>query len=313
MIHGCRIGLRRGAGETGRECMSAACVGMQMRGAILKFRGAIGRLVRPGAALLLVFSLALAGCSKDDELLVKEEPVGKLYNEALNLLGQQKFRDAAKKFEEVDRQHPYSVWARKAIVMAAFAYYQVEDYDESIQAAKRFITLHPGNSDAAYAHYLIAASYYDQIPTVTRDQSKTRRAMEALREVARRYPESDYARDARLKLNEAKDQLAGKEMDIGRYYMNKNNYIAAVNRFKTVVKDYQTTSHVEEALLRLTEAYMAMGIKSEAQTAAAILGHNYPNSRWYKDAFVLLKSDGLEPREHKDSILAKIWKIAAGI
>lgn len=286
-----------------------------MRGIIDSILGGLARLARSGAWAVLVLGLALgaAGCSKDDDLLVKEEPVGKLYNEALNLLGKQEYRDAAKKFEEVDRQHPYSVWARKAIVMAAFAYYQVGDYDESINAAKRFITLHPGNSDAAYAHYLIATAYYDQMPTVTRDQTKTRRAMEALREVARRYPESEYARDARNKLNVAKDQLAGKEMDIGRYYMNRNNYIAAVNRFKTVIKDYQTTSHVEEALLRLTEAYMAMGIKREAQTAAAILGHNYPNSNWYQDAYVLLKSDGLEPREHKDSILAQIWKIAAGV
>ena len=215
------------------------------------------------AVLVSLATLGLGACSSDDsQLAFEEEPIADLYNEALNLLGEGNYIEAAEKFEDVERQHPYSVWARKAIVMSAFAYYQRGDYDQSIQAGKRYLSLHPGSSDAPYAQYLIAQSYYDQSPDVTRDQSTTESAMEALREVVRRYPETDYARDARRKLQEAVDQLAGKEMEIGRYYLNSKSYVAALNRFKTVVKSYQTSSHIEEALMRLTEAYMAMGITS---------------------------------------------------
>ncbi|MDP2621919.1 MAG: outer membrane protein assembly factor BamD [Hyphomicrobiales bacterium] len=256
----------------------------------------------------------MSACSSDEDsqLAFQDEPVGKLYNEALSLLAEENYRSAAAKFEDVERQHPYSEWARKAIVMAAFAYYQSRSYEEAIQAAKRYVTLHPGGEDAAYAQFLIAQSYYDQIPDVTRDQQRTESAMEGLREVVRRYPETDYARDARKKLQQASDQLAGKEMEIGRYYLRHNDYVAALNRFKTVVKNYQTSSQIEEALMRLTEAYMAMGITSEAQTATAILGHNYPTSPWYKDAFALLQSGGLEPREDKGSWLSSVWKTATG-
>lgn len=266
------------------------------------------------SAILGMAALGFSGCSSSDEdvLAFQEEPVGKLYNEALSLLGEENYKEAAKKFEDVERQHPYSQWARKAIIMSAFAYYQSEQYDESIQAANRFLTLHPGDEDAAYAQYLIAESYYEQIPDVTRDQGKTQRAMEALREVMRRYPETEYARDARTKIEESRDQLAGKEMEVGRYYMKRQNYAAAINRFKTVLSQYQTTAHVEEALARLTESYMAIGIASEAQTAAAILGHNYPSSQWYKDSFALLRTGGLEPREDKESWLSKVWKVAGG-
>lgn len=265
------------------------------------------------AALVSLAALGLGACSSDDsELAFTEEPIAELYNEALNLLGEGDYAGAAKKFEDVERQHPYSVWARKAIVMSAFAYYQRREYDKTIQAGKRYLTLHPGSRDAPYAQYLIAQSYYDQIPDVTRDQSRTESALAALREVVRRYPETDYARDSRRKLREATDQLAGKQMEIGRYYLKQKSYVAALNRFKTVVKGYQTSSHIEEALMRLTEAYMAMGITSEAQTATAILGHNYPSSEWYKDAYVLLQRGGLEPREHKDSWMASVWKRARG-
>ncbi len=258
--------------------------------------------------------VTIAACSRNDEkFLVEEEvPLGPVYNEALNLLDDGNFKEAAKKFDEVDRQHPYSEWARKAMIMSAYARYRAKDYDSAIQSSKRYLALHPGSEDAAYAQFLIAQSYYAQIPDVTRDQTLTEQALEAFQEVSRRYPESPYARDSQAKIQQAQNQIAGKEMEVGRYYLERDNYVAALNRFKTVVTDYQTTSSVEEALMRLTETYMAMGITSEAQTAAAILGHNYPNSPWYKDAYSLLKSDGLEPREDKNSFLSRAWKVVGG-
>jgi outer membrane protein assembly factor BamD len=266
------------------------------------------------AVLVGFTAIGLSACSsdKESELAFQDEPVGKLYNEALDLLAKEDYPDAAKKFEDVERQHPYSEWARKAIVMSAFCYYQSRRYEEAIQAANRYVTLHPGGEDAAYAQFLIAQSYYDQIPDVTRDQKRTESAMEGLREVVRRYPDTDYARDARKKLQQAYDQLAGKEMEIGRYYLRHKDYVAALNRFKTVVKNYQTSSQIEEALMRLTEAYMAMGVTTEAQTATAILGHNYPASPWYKDAYALLQSGGLQPHEDKGSWLSSVWKVATG-
>lgn len=290
---------------------------LNLHGGMGEKRGGGARLLLRAlfCALLVGFAaVAMSACSSDEEsqLAFQDEPVGKLYNEALNLLADGNFSDAAKKFEDVERQHPYSEWARKAIVMSAFAYYQNHNYDQAIQSAKRYVTLHPGGKDAAYAQFLIAQSYYEQIPDVTRDQKQTESALEGLREVMRRYPDTDYARDARMKLQQANDQLAGKEMEIGRYYLRHKDYVAALNRFKTVVKNYQTSSQIEEALMRLTEAYMAMGITSEAQTATAILGHNYPASPWYKDAYVLLQSGGLEPRENKNSWLSSVWKVATG-
>jgi outer membrane protein assembly factor BamD len=221
---------------------------------------------------------------------------------------QKEYTDAAKKFEEVDRQHPYSEWGRKSLLMSAFAYYENGKYEETAQAATRYVTLHPGSSDAAYAQYLVASSFYDQIPDITRDQARTEKAMRALEEVVRKYPETEYAETARQKLAVARDQLAGKEMMIGRYYLERRNFTGAINRFKAVVTQYQTTRHVEEALMRLTEAYMALGIVQEAQTAAAVLGHNFPDSPWYKDAHKLVQSGGLEPRESKDSWIVRAFK-----
>ena len=215
---------------------------------------------------------------------------------------------ASKKFEEVDRQHPYSDWARKSLLMSAYAYYNSGDYDNCIGAATRYVTLHPGSPDAAYAQYLIAASQYDQIPDISRDQGRTEKAIAALEEVIRKYPDSEYALNAKKKLQGARDQLAAKEVAIGRYYMEKRDFSGAINRFKTVVTRYQTTRHVEEALARLTECYMSIGIVGEAQTAAAILGHNFPDSRWYKDAYNLVKSGGVEPRENKGSWMSKAFR-----
>jgi outer membrane protein assembly factor BamD len=245
--------------------------------------------------------------AKDDTFV--EEPADKLYNEGLYLMNERKDTKAAsKKFEEVDRQHPYSDWARKSLLMSAYSYYQAGDFDSCIGAATRYVTLHPGSPDAAYAQYLIAASHYDQIPDISRDQGRTEKAIAALEEVVRKYPTSEYAVSAKAKLQAARDQLAGKEMDIGRYYMEKRDYTAAINRFKTVVTQYQTTRHVEEALARLTEAYMAVGVVGEAQTAAAVLGHNFPDSRWYKDAYNLVKSGGVEPTENKGSWISRAFK-----
>jgi len=274
------------------------------------------RVARPLALLLLAASLA--GCSSfnginslfgiQDEKQV-DAPADRLYNEGLyylNAKGDPK--KAAKKFEEVDRQHPYSDWARKSLLMSAFSYYTAGEYEECIGAAKRYITLHPGSPDAAYAQYLIASSYYDEIPDITRDQTRTQKALASLDEVVRKYPTSEYAASAKQKIQVARDQLAGKEMQIGRYYLNRKDYTGAINRFKVVVTRYQTTRHVEEALERLTEAYMALGIVSEAQTAAAVLGHNFPDSPWYKSAYKLVKSGGLEPSENTGSWISRAFK-----
>jgi outer membrane protein assembly factor BamD len=237
-----------------------------------------------------------------------EEPADKLYNEGLYYLNSKRdTKSAAKRFEEVDRQHPYSEWARKSLIMTAYAYYQAGSYEESVTAARRYIQLHPGSPDAAYAQFLIGSSYFDQIRDVTRDQDRTERAIGALDEVVRKYPGSEYAVSAKRKIDAAKDQLAAREMMIGRYYMERRDYTGAINRFKTVVTRYQTTRHVEEALLRLTETYLSLGIVGEAQTSAAVLGHNFPDSRWYKDAYALMRARGLEPAENKGSWISRAF------
>ena len=233
------------------------------------------------------------------------EPIAKLYNGALESLRDKEYRTAAKKFGEVERQHPYSIWATRAILMQAYAQYQRNSYDDTVNAAKRFITLHPGHKDAPYAYYLVAVSYYEQISDVKRSQANTMRALAALEEVNRRFPGTNYARDAQAKSVLARDHLAGKEMEIGRYYQNKKAYLASINRFKTVVTRYQTTSHTPEALYRLTETYLALGVRGEAQTAAAVLGHNYPSSVWYRDAYSLLQGQGLSPQRNKKSWISR--------
>ena len=250
----------------------------------------------------------------DKDPIAPEEPADKLYNEGLYLLNTKKdAKAAAKKFEEVDRQHPYSEWARKALIMSAFAYYEGNAYEDCISASRRYVTLHPGSPDAAYAQFLIGASFFDQMPEISRDQERTEKAVQALEEVVRKYPNSEYAVSAKRKIEIARDQLAGKEMDIGRQLLNSRNYTGAINRFKQVVTRYQRTRHVEEALLRLTETYMALGIVEEAQTSAAVLGHNFPDSRWYKDAYALVQSRGLEPTENKGHWISQAFaKLASG-
>jgi outer membrane protein assembly factor BamD len=260
-------------------------------------------------ALVLIVA-ALPACSFfGKEEVIPDDPADKLYNEGLYLLNtKHDFKKAATRFEEVDRQHPYSEWARKALLMSAYAHYEGMQYEDTVTAAKRYVTLHPGSPDAAYAQFLIASAYYDQIPDITRDQQRTEKALQALDEVVRKYPNTEYAANAKRKIEVARDQLAGKEMETARFYQKKRDYIAAINRFKVVITHYQTTRHVEEALMRLTETYMTLGIVNEAQTAAAVLGHNFPDSNWYKDAYRLVKGGGLEPYEDQGSWISRAFK-----
>lgn len=253
--------------------------------------------VRSAALIgLAVATLVAAGCSSDSKkkkFAYVEKPVETLYRDAAAKLEHKRYDEAVPLFEEVERQHPYSSWARRAMLMKAFAHYQKNDYDEAVDALDQFITLHPGNKDAPYAYYLKAMCFYEQITDVGRDQDKTEKAVGALNDVIKRYPNTEYARDARLKLDLTYDHLAGKEMTIGRYYLKQHEQIAAINRFKYVIDNFQTTSQVPEALHRLVEAYLELGIIDEARKTAAVLGYNYPGSKWYRDTYALFKKNGL--------------------
>jgi outer membrane protein assembly factor BamD len=250
--------------------------------------------------------LVLAACAAEEKPYV-EEPVDKLYNRAVDLANQGSWEGAAKTFDEVERQHPYSTWATKAQIMAAYSWYQRNSYDDAIAAADRFLQLHPGHKDSAYAYYLKAISYYEQIADVARDQGTTQKALDALNDVVQRFPTSEYARDARLKIDLTRDHLAGKEMTIGRYYQRQGQHIAAINRFKTVVEKFQTTTHVPEALHRITESYLALGVIDEAQNSAAVLGHNYPGSEWYVDTYAMLTGKNVRPEAKEGSWLSRLF------
>jgi outer membrane protein assembly factor BamD len=236
-----------------------------------------------------------------------DQQIAAAYNSGLSQMKSGNYSTAAKRFGDVERQFPYSKWATKALLMQAFSYYQANKYSDSLDACQRFITLHPGHQDIAYAYYLQALNQYEQINDVTRDQSQTQAALDALEEVSRRFPDSRYAADAQQKALLARDHLAGKEMEVGRYYMKHGDYLAGINRFKNVVTNYQQTSQTPEALYRLTEGYMALGIRSEAQTAAAVLGHNFPRSSWYRDAYTLVASDGRAPVANNSSWISKAF------
>ena len=248
-------------------------------------------IARPLAlALIATLSLTVSGCAgskakKDTSYVARD--VNSLYATAKDKLDRGDFKLAAALFDEVERQHPYSVWARRAQLMSAFSYYMARDYNESNSSAQRFLQIHPGNRDAPYAYYLIALNYYEQIEDVTRDQKITQQALDAFGELTRRYPNSRYAADGRLKVDLVRDHLAGKEMEIGRFYQRRGNWLASTVRFRKVVDTYDTTSHTPEALMRLTESYLALGIPEEAKRSAAVLGHNYPGSKWYERAFEL--------------------------
>jgi outer membrane protein assembly factor BamD len=243
-------------------------------------------------------ALALAGCAGKDkkpQLAYEERPVELLYATGADRLDRGMWSQAVAYFEEVERQHPYSEWSRRAILMTAYAHYQANDYAEAIGDAERFISLYPGNPAAAYAHYIKAICYFEQIVDVGRDQAATGQALTALQEVVQRYPNTEYAQDARLKIDMVNDQLAGKEMTIGRWYLRQGDTLAAIGRFKTVIDRYQTTTHTPEALYRLVEANLTLGLNEEARRNGAVLGFNYPGDGWYADAYKLLTDKGLQP------------------
>ena len=253
---------------------------------------------RPTAVVVLS-AIALAGCAgtkkNKNRLAYEERPVELLYTTGADRLDRRQWSQAVSYFQEVERQHPYSEWSRRAIMMQAFAHYQSNDYVEAIADADRFIALYPGNPSAAYAHYIKAVCYFEQIVDVGRDQAATGQALNNLREVVQRYPNTEYAQDARLKIDMVNDQLAGKEMTVGRYYLRNGDTLAAIGRFRTVIERYQTTTHTPEALYRLVEAYLTLGLTEEAKRNGSVLGHNYPGDGWYDDAYKLLTSKGLRP------------------
>ena len=275
------------------------------------------------ALLVVVAGAGLTGCESLDSLnpfatakykteIVPDVPADRLYRQGLGRLEESDYEGASKKFDELDKSYSYSEWSRKGLLMTAYANYEGQKYEDAITASQRYLKRHPATKDAAYAQYILAMSHYKQIPDVTRDQERSEKALKELTELVQRYPKSEYVADARSKIQITRDQLAGKEMEIGRFYLEKRNFTAAINRFREVVGKYQTTRHVEEALMRLTEAYVALGIVPEAQNAAAVLGHNFPDSPWYKDAFALLQTGGAEPREDRGSWLSRAFRVAIG-
>lgn len=260
--------------------------------------------------LVVAAALAAAGCSSNDaaKLALNPDPPAKMYADAEKYLNSGSYSSAAKKFEDLDRDHPYSPEARRAMVMAAYAYYKAGKYPEAQAAGKRYTTMHPGTKDASLAHHIVASANFDEIKDPQRDQTATRKALVELKLLVQRYPDSAYTKQASNRIRIAENILAASEMNVGRYYLNRQNYVGAINRFKTVVAEYQTTVHVEEALYRICEANMTLGIVPEAQASAAVLGHNFPNSEWYKRSYALLKSGGVNPQMGGDSWFTKTLK-----
>jgi outer membrane protein assembly factor BamD len=270
-----------------------------------------------GILAALAGAFLLAGCSwlglddsssDDKDANYVERPVEQIYNDAWTQIKDHSWEKAAKQFDEVERQHPYSVWARRAMLMSAFCYYQANKYTDAISTADQYIELHPGSHEVAYAFYLKAMSLYEQIADTGRDQSNTEAALTALQDVVQRFPDTEYARDAGLKVDLTLDHIAGKEMEVGRYYLLRHDYIGAINRFRTVVERYQRTPQISEALERLTEAYYALGIYDEAKTAAAVLGANYPGSPWYQDAYDLLVTNNMKPEVKPGSWIERAFE-----
>lgn len=270
------------------------------------------RICRPlGFTALALAAGIVAGCGslwgKKAEI-ENNDPPNVIYGNAERLVDKGDFKEAARQYEQVDINHPYSQEARRAIVMAAYAYYKAGQYDDAVSAADRYLTLHPGTQEADLAQNIIGMSYYNQVLDPKRDQTYARRALTAYDTLLQRYPDSRYAAEASNRQRILRDLLAASEMTVGRYYLRKNNYLAAINRFRTVVVNYQTTEQVEEALMRLTEAYMALGIVNEAQTAAAVLGHNFPDSKWYNHAYKLLAKSGVQPQRHEGSWITRTFR-----
>ncbi len=267
-----------------------------------------GALLR---SLPLVALVALAACKSSEttssDFVDNIDPADRMYNQALADLDTGDIKNAKKKLEEIDKEHPYSEFSRKSLILQTYIAYKKAQYEDAVNTGKRYVSLYPGDADAAYAQYLVGMAYFRQIPDISRDQTVTQRSYLAFNEVVQRYPESEYVEDSRTKMRITLDQLAGKDMLTGRYYLERREYLAAINRFRMVVEKYQTTRHVEEALARLTESYFALGVVDEAQTAAAVLGYNYPDSQWYKDAVALLKTGGAAPRENTNSWISKLF------
>ncbi|HRK19699.1 MAG TPA: outer membrane protein assembly factor BamD [Hyphomicrobiaceae bacterium] len=256
------------------------------------------RQVGRAVAVIVLAGFVLGGCASSDsaQKALNPDPPDKMYSSADRSLEKGNWNEAARKFEELDRDHPYAQEARRAMVMAAFAHYKAGKFPEAIATAQRYTTVHPGTKEAALAHHIIASAHFDEIRDPSRDQTSTRKALAELKTLRQRYPDSPYTKQADNRIRIAEDILAASEMNVGRYYLKQNNLIAGINRFKTVVAEYQTTAHVEEALYRLVEANIALGILPEAQAAGAVLGHNFPGSSWYKDAHALLKTNGVAPQ-----------------
>lgn len=270
---------------------------------------AVGMKIYKLLTILLSATLVIACASDNDaDKPYVERSVHELYNQATNALEKRNFNEAASLFDEVERQHPYSLWATKAQLMAGYANYEANQYSDALVTLNRFIQLHPGNKDIPYAYYLRALSYYEQISDVSRDQGVTQKALTSLQDTIRRFPNTKYARDAKLKLDLTRDHLAGKEMAIGRWYLRQREYLAAITRFRQVVEKYQTTSHIPEALHRLAEAYTALGLKAEARQVASVLGHNFPGSEWYIDSYALTTGTDIRKIEQeKKGFFARSW------
>ena len=277
-------------------------------------------LHRPGHArpvLALVFAAAvLAACASTDEETYNERPVEELYNEAVDAVTIEDYQVASDLFLEVERQHPYSIWATKAQLMSAYSFYARGQYDDAVLALDRFIQLHPGNRDISYAYYLKGLSYYEQISDIGRDQRMTELALASLSDVTRRFGDTKYARDAQLKIDLTQDHLAGKEMEIGRFYLRRGQYLAAINRFRNVIDKHQSTTHTPEALHRLTEAFTALGIEPEVRENAAVLGYNFPGNDWYVDTYQLVEGvvvrdidgDGVaDPIPEDRGFFSRLW------
>jgi len=281
---------------------------------------------RPGAtlaklAMVVVASATLGACSTFDSLsdlnpfgpdkyktkIEPDVPPTSIYDQGLARLKKGDGDGAATKFTELGKQYPYSDWSKKGLLMATYAQYQAQNYDSAEQSSEHYAKLYPDTPETPYAVYLGAMSYYNQIPDISRDQDRAAKALGLFQQIVDKYPNSEYVNDSKFKIQVTRDQLAGKEMSVGRFYLNRRNYTAAINRFRNVLTNYQTSRHSEEALYRLTEAYLGLGITGEAETAAAVLGHNFPDGQWYKDAFALLKGGGLTPNEDQASWISKIY------
>ena len=263
--------------------------------------------------MMAVSGALLVGCQSDPDiditkLGVETDPPETLYNQGLANIKAGNIVEASRKFDAIDAQHPFSEWSQKALVMSTFTKYRMARYTEAVSTGNRYLNLYPCSDDSAYVQYLVGLAYWKQISNVTQDQKASLQTIDAMQKVVDTYPDSEYVDDAQAKIRFARDQLAGKEMQVGRYYLERKEYLASISRFRVVVEKYPNTNQIEEALARLVEAYFAMGVVQEAQTAAAVLGHNYPDSQWYADSYKLLQSGGLEPRENRGSWIARAGK-----